>query len=116
VTPTRPQVERLLAGGFRAVLIKCSAEYVWERGGRLWSAEEALAMLDDPTVLVTTELLNAGRGTDGEYTRAQLALLGVGWPPPRGWRSGVKGLRITAEKADEFVELRHSQRSLFGGE
>jgi hypothetical protein len=70
-------------------------------------------MLD--TIEITRELLNAGRGADGTYTRAQLEVLGVEWPPPRGWRSSVVGRRVPVEVAEEFLELRDGgQQSLFG--
>lgn len=120
--PTRSQIERLLAGGFHATLIKCSEVYVWERCGRLYSALAALELLEgtdvpkDETVEITRELLEKGRGADGSWTPAQLQLLGVESPPPRGWRHDLRGKRISREDADAFIELRdNSQRDLFGG-
>ena len=39
------------------------------------------------------------------WTRAQLKLLGVGWPPRRGWLSELIGTEIAGEKAREFERL-----------
>lgn len=37
--------------------------------------------------------------------REQLQLLGVAWPPEKGWRERVIGTHITAEDARAFIEL-----------
>jgi hypothetical protein len=66
MTPTRAQVERLLAARYRPVLIKASAVYVWERGGRLYSAEAALQRLEAEGATTDTAIPvrhgEAGRG------------------------------------------------------
>jgi len=40
-------------------------------------------------VVVTREFIMSGRSPNGAWTRAQLALIGVPWPPVNGWISGV---------------------------
>lgn len=60
---------------------------------------------------VTRELLERGKSDRGGWSRAQLALLDVPWPPPRGWGQEVLGREIDAETAARFVALRND----FGG-
>jgi hypothetical protein len=37
-------------------------------------------------VAVTREFIDSGRSIAGGWTREQLAVLGVSWPPPKGWK------------------------------
>jgi hypothetical protein len=57
-------------------------------------------------VTVTAELIAAGRSERGGWSKAQLALLGVPWPPPAGWKAEVIGRAISKPDADRFVQLR----------
>lgn len=58
--------------------------------------------------LVTEELLALGRSAAGGWTKAQLALLGVPWPPVTGWKSKVIGSVLTEGDAATFVAQRKS--------
>ena len=67
-------------------------------------------LMQQPTgqvVTVTGEFLARGMSDRGGWTRAQLAILGVGWPPSPGWRIDAAGKRLTQEQADEFLALRN---------
>lgn len=44
------------------------------------------ALSPTPTIPVTRHILAWARTPRGGYTRAQLTLLGIPWPRPRGWR------------------------------
>lgn len=55
---------------------------------------------------ITQDLIRAGESGVGGWNREQLALLGVPWPPLRGWRYRVEGNEISEEDAIEFVALR----------
>jgi len=57
-------------------------------------------------VVVTDELILRGRSVGGGWTKAQLALLGVSWPPQKGWKSRVIGQQIADSAADEFINLK----------
>ena len=47
-----------------------------------------------------------GAGTNGDgFTKEQLALLGVGWPPPAGWMEQLDGMMVDKEIWDEFVGM-----------
>ena len=53
---------------------------------------------------VTEELLALGRSDAGGWTRAQLAVLGVPWPPVTGWKKTVLSKPIAHEAAVAFIE------------
>jgi hypothetical protein len=38
---------------------------------------------------MTAEEIEAGRSEAGGYTKAQLAMWGVPWPPPKGWKEAL---------------------------
>ncbi len=59
-------------------------------------------------VIVTDELIEAGKSERGGWSKAQLALLGVTWPPEFGWKNRVRGRAISKADADRFVALRRS--------
>lgn len=70
----------------------------------------------DETVLITDELIEAGKSARGGWSREQLRLLGIPWPPPAGWKRKVLGARIRADSAEQFIRLRDrsgGQGSLF---
>lgn len=66
-------------------------------------------MGDDP-VRVTAELIEAGRSARGGWSKLQLALLRVPWPPPSGWKTTVIGQVLGRVEADRFVALRDGVR------
>lgn len=72
--------------------------------------------MGDDSVPVTEEFIESGKSPRGGWTREQLRLLGVSWPPPKGWKQGVLGVCIPKATAEEFVRLRkggHEQGTLF---
>ena len=56
-------------------------------------------------VVISEDLLLRGRSEKGAWTREQLALIGVGWPPAKGWKKVVIGREIAATDADAFISL-----------
>lgn len=58
-------------------------------------------------VRMTRTLIHRSATDAGGWTRNQLAMLGVEWPPTRGWLDGVdrRGLTLTAEQFSEFYRL-----------
>lgn len=76
--------------------------------------------MGEELVAVTTELIEAGQSDRGGWSKAQLALLGVSWPPPPGWKGEVIGRLVPQADAERFVQLRGGRpagdgQSLFGG-
>jgi len=55
---------------------------------------------------ITKALLDAGRSNRKGWNRSQLAILGVPWPPPSGWKNRVSGKTISATDAKRFLALR----------
>ena len=60
---------------------------------------------------ITDELLESGRSESGGWSRAQLHLIGVAWPPPKGWKRTAIGREVPDEVAAEFVSLRGGGRA-----
>ena len=62
-------------------------------------------------VVVTREFIMSGRSPNGAWTRAQLALIGVPWPPVNGWISGVIGTRLSQSDASLFLLNRRTRKN-----
>lgn len=56
-------------------------------------------------VEVTEGLLRRAKTPNSGYTKPQLAILGIGWPPIRGWKKEAIGRMITKEDAQKLLEL-----------
>lgn len=54
---------------------------------------------------ITEDLLAAGISERGGFSKSQLALLGVEWPPPKGWKHTIIGMSISNDAATEFVRF-----------
>lgn len=54
---------------------------------------------------ITEELLAAGASKRGGFSKRQVELLGIAWPPQRGWKKSIIGNTISEEAAEEFVRL-----------
>lgn len=61
---------------------------------------------------VDKELIEAGKTERGSWRREQLAILGVSWPPRKGWKARLEILRPVISDADarRFLELREKPR------
>ncbi|WP_395454818.1 hypothetical protein ACHMW5_13825 [Azospirillum melinis] len=59
----------------------------------------------DQLVEVTDRLVEQAKTPAGSWTRAQLAIVGVTWPPKQGWRKRIEGKKITKADAERFVSL-----------
>jgi hypothetical protein len=51
---------------------------------------------------ITNEWLEQWKTPGGGYTRKQLELLGVSWPPAKGWKKSVVGAELADETAKSF--------------
>ena len=52
---------------------------------------------------ITDQWLMDNRTKAGAWTRAQLAVIGVDWPPVHGWKQKVIGQVISESTASAFV-------------
>lgn len=68
----------------------------------------------DDLVAVTAELIEAGQSERGGWSKEQLALIGVAWPPLAGWKGGAVGRFIPRADAERFVSLRSRRQALEG--
>lgn len=57
-------------------------------------------------VTVTSDLIDSGRCAAGGWNKHQLAILGVKWPPPTGWKARAVGRNITTAESIRFAALR----------
>jgi hypothetical protein len=57
-------------------------------------------------IVLTKELLNAGRNGDGWFNKQQAAMFGITLPPQRGWLESLVGLRVTREFYEWFLSLK----------
>lgn len=80
--------------------------------GMGWPRTRMQAVLSEKTgskpdlVPVTQRLIENGKSGAGGWTRAQLEIIGVKWPPKHGWRRRVDGALIPRSEADRFVSLK----------
>jgi len=56
-------------------------------------------------ITVTKAFIEEFKTKNGAWTKRQLELVGVRWPPKKGWQRKVIGLQITQEAGDEFKEI-----------
>jgi len=56
---------------------------------------------------VTEDWLLANRTDSGGFTKAQLSILEVPWPPKNGWLKERTGWRITAAEKRAFESARN---------
>ena len=68
---------------------------------RLLTEEEAQTVSIEKT-------LEDGKSANRSWTRAQLEMLGVAWPPVTGWKAALirQKLRLSREHYGHFVALR----------
>ena len=59
--------------------------------------------MTDGLITVNTEVLALAKTRNGGYTKAQLAAVGVSWPPPKRWKIEVIGQRISREAFDVLM-------------
>jgi hypothetical protein len=71
-------------------------------------APPALAPVTAPAgmVTLTREMVHAGKSNRGGWTKAQVSLLGVEWPPQPGWIERLDGTRIREETYNAFLAAR----------
>lgn len=62
------------------------------------------------SVTIDMALILAGQTERGGWNKSQLALIGVSWPPEKGWIRFVLGKEISGHDASEFVRLKTKQR------
>lgn len=54
---------------------------------------------------MTWELINEGKTKEGGYTKEQLRLLGINWPPMAGWKNLLIDWDVADEKVKQFIAI-----------
>lgn len=54
-------------------------------------------------IVLTRELIEAGVSSKGGYNAVQLKVLGIDWPPPKGWKKSVIGTTIDYKNYETFI-------------
>lgn len=62
--------------------------------------------MNNKLVPITQRLIESGMSEQGGWNRKQLELIGVKWPPLRGWRRRAEGMLISESDAATFVRLK----------
>lgn len=57
-------------------------------------------------ITLTEEMIRVGESSRGGYNKKQLAILGIDWPPTKGWKSSMIGKSITEETYQHFIEAK----------
>ena len=58
-------------------------------------------------MIITKEYLNAHKTSKGAFTRRQLEILGIGWPPSKKWERLVIDKEITFDEAALFEKAKN---------
>jgi hypothetical protein len=56
-------------------------------------------------ITLTNERLDRSKTPQGGYKKKQLDLIGISWPPIKGWKEQVLDTKIPLASFIEFVEL-----------
>lgn len=59
------------------------------------------------TVVITNDMIVYGQSKHGGWSRDQLKLLGVDWPPAKGWKARIIGRTITQSQYEMFLVTRN---------
>ena len=54
---------------------------------------------------VTKQFILDNRTERGAWTRAQIELLGIKWPPTKGWQQRVIGKELNNDEVDQFKKF-----------
>ncbi len=58
------------------------------------------------SVVLTAEIFDRAASSNGGFSRAQLALFGITFPPIKGWKEQLLGTLASREVIDEFIALK----------
>ncbi len=60
------------------------------------------------SVKLSHELIESGQSDHGGWSQEQLALLGVEWPPLKGWKKRIVGREVQAGNVLKFLKLKNA--------
>lgn len=56
---------------------------------------------------ITEDCFNSWRTRAGGFTRAQINLLGLEWPPVKGWKASLINTEISEKLYQEILSAKH---------
>ena len=56
---------------------------------------------------LTEELIEQARSKNGGWSKQQLEIIGVDWPPTKGWKKNITGEKFKESKINAFIELKN---------
>lgn len=59
---------------------------------------------------LTRQMIESGRSDNGGYSKAQLSLLGIVWPPQHGWPKMLEGTEIDEQAYRAFMDLKNKHK------
>jgi 5-methylcytosine-specific restriction endonuclease McrA len=61
---------------------------------------------NNESIVLTKEIFDLVVSSNGGFSRAQLSLLGVDFPPPKGWKKQLTGTLASREVVEELITLK----------
>lgn len=61
---------------------------------------------------LTRKMIDDGKSDNGAWSAKQLAILGVPWPPLRGWPERIIGTEISESDYQTFLDIRKRKKPL----
>ena len=61
---------------------------------------------NDALITLDKEKIERGVSSRSGVTKKQLEILGIEWPPQKGWKTSVIGQTVTKEDYQQFLESR----------
>ena len=58
-------------------------------------------------IKISNDFLRISQSPKGGFTKDQLKLIGVSWPPPKGWKKQVVGKELNPFVAFAFLHFHH---------
>jgi hypothetical protein len=61
---------------------------------------------------ITKEFIESGRSEKGGWSKFQLELLGISWPPAKGWKNKVIGNELSEDLARKFLNSKKVSKKI----
>jgi hypothetical protein len=61
-------------------------------------------------MIITNEFLDENKTPNGSWRKKQLELIGISWPPQKGWKKEVIGKEISDEEAILFSKFKIKEK------
>lgn len=69
--------------------------------------QESTGHVEEPTIVLTKDIIEAARTPNGGFTKSQLSAIGIGWPPPENWIDEMVGTMISSSQLTAFNRIEY---------